>query len=113
ALAFEAVFEIMKDHLQPITKAVIEQAREILIKRCDTHLDSLIDKLREERVRPIMDAIINGDTDTVDFNNDSVQYVRDLGLIKQDRMEIANPIYQEIIPRELTALTSQGIAEKF
>lgn len=109
ALAHEAV----KDRTQPITKEVIEKAKNALIKRRDTHLDSLIDKLREERVYPIIDAIINGQVDTIDFNIDAVQYVRDLGLLKQNRMEIANPIYQEIIPRELTALVSEGLAERF
>jgi hypothetical protein len=76
-------------------------------------LDSLVDKLRESRVLPIIDAIINGDTDALDFEPDAVQYVRDLGLIKLDRMEIANPIYQEIIPRELTSLLSESLAERY
>lgn len=113
ALAYEACFSDVKDTSIPITKAVIDRAKNTLIKRRDTHLDSLIDKLRESRVRPIIDAIINSDTDTIDLDTDSVQYVRDLGLIKLHRMEIANPIYQEIIPRELTQLTSEGLAERF
>lgn len=113
ALAFEAAFVDVKDRQKPVTKEVIERAKNTLIKRRDTHLDSLIDKLRESRVRPIIDAIINGDTDTVSFDTDPVQYVRDLGLIKLDCMEIANPIYQEIIPRELTALAIEGFAERY
>lgn len=113
ALAFQAVYVDKQDPKEPITKTDIEHAKNILIKRRDTHLDSLIDKLQEERVRPIMDAIIEGNTDATNFNADSVQYLRDLGLIKQNRMEIANPIYQEIIPRELTVTTSEGLAEKF
>jgi hypothetical protein len=113
ALAFEAAFEDVKTRSVPITQAVIERAKETLIKRRDTHLDSLLDKLREERVRPIIDAIINGQVEATDFDSDSVQYVLDLGLIKSDRMEIANPMYREIIPRELIAITSRGLAEKF
>jgi hypothetical protein len=113
ALAFEATHVEVKDRTKPITKPVIERVKEILIKRRDTHLDSLIDKLREDRVRPIIDAIIEGKIDAVHFDSNSIQYVRDLGLIKQNRMEIANPIYQEIIPRELTAITSEGLSEKF
>lgn len=113
ALAFESAFVKVKDRTQIITKAVIEESKNELIKRRDTHLDSLIDKLREDRVRPVIDAIINGDSDTISLPSDSVQYVRDLGLIKFQRMEIANPIYQEIIPRELTAIPSEGLGEKF
>lgn len=113
ALAFEAAFVLTKDRSQPITKEVIEQAKESLIKRRDTHIDSLADKLRESRVLPIIDAIIEGQVEVANFDPDAVQYVRELGLIKQTRMEIANPIYQEIIPRELTTIVSQGLAEKF
>lgn len=113
ALAHEAVYVEVTDLSLPITKQAIECAKNTLIKRRDTHLDSLIHKLKEERVRPLIDAIIQGDTDILNLDVDGVQYVRDLGLIKQDRMEIANPIYQEIIPRELTALVSEGLGEKF
>lgn len=113
ALAYEAAFAGIPNHSHPITKEAIERAKNTLIKRRDTHLDSLIDKLREARVLPVIDAIINGDTEAVKLDPDSIQYVRDLGLIKQDCMEIANPIYQEIIPRELTAITSEGLSERF
>ena len=113
ALAYAACFEDVKDRLQAITVEVIEKAKNTLIKRRDTHLDSLIDKLREARVRPIIDAIINGETSIVDLDPDSVQYVRDLGLVKLDRMEIANPIYQQIIPRELSQLAADSIGERF
>lgn len=113
ALAHEAAYVEAVDRTLSITKEDIDRAKEALIKRRDTHLDSLIEKLREERVRPIIDAIINGQNDVVDFDFDSVQYVQDLGLIKPGRLEIANPIYQEIIPRELTAITSMGLAERF
>lgn len=113
ALAFESAFVKVKDCSKIITKAVIEDAKNTLIKRRDTHLDSLIDKLREDRVRPVIDAIINGDSDTMNLPSDSVQYVRDLGLIKLNCMEIANPIYQEIIPRELIAIPSEGLGERF
>jgi hypothetical protein len=44
---------------------------------------------------------------------DDVQYVRDLGLITTDgQLEIANPIYREVIPRELTYTTSLTITEQ-
>jgi hypothetical protein len=39
-----------------------------------------------------------------------VAYVTDLGLIKQERngaLRIANPIYQEVIPRDLTWSTAR------
>lgn len=116
ALAYEAAFTLVTDRTKAITKNDLMVAKETIIKRRDTHLDSLLDKLQEERVLPIIDAIINSQTDISEisyFQSDAVQYVRDLGLIKQDRMEIANPIYREIIPRVLSELTAQSIPENY
>jgi hypothetical protein len=46
ALGFEATMEELRDRSQPITKEVMECAREALILRHDTHLDVLIDRLK-------------------------------------------------------------------
>lgn len=111
ALAFQAAFVLVEDRSQPITKVTIEKAKETLIKRRDTHLDSLIDKLREPRVRPIIEAIITGETDPGNIQSDDLQYVRDLGLVKLERLDIANPIYREIIPRELNSVATELITQ--
>ena len=42
ALAQEACFALVLDRTRPITKEVIEQAKDILIARRDTHIDSLL-----------------------------------------------------------------------
>lgn len=102
ALAYQACFRDVTDRSQTITRAVLERAREILIKRQDTHLDVLIERLNEPRVYAIIDTIINGQSDKRFFPSDDVLYCSDLGLIKKDKYEIANPIYQDIFPRALT-----------
>ncbi len=112
ALAYQACFVDVKDQTQIITKEVIERAKETLIKRCDTHIDVLIDRLQEKRVYDIIDAIIGGQSDMKTYPTDDVQYVRDLGLIKLNSYEIANPIYQEVIPRALVQMTEERIQEK-
>jgi len=105
AMANEIVIEILQnDTTQQITKDIVIQAKEDLIKRRDTHLDSLIDKLKEERVRTIVMAIINGQELLHDTFNDELQYCIDLGIVKFDKKVgicFSNPIYQEIIPRVL------------
>lgn len=111
ALAYQVCYRDLKNSLEPISKEMIDRAKETLIKRRDTHLDSLIDKLREPRVRPIIEAIITGETDLGSIQPDDLQYVRDLGLIKQERLEIANPIYREIIPRELNSVAVEFITQ--
>jgi hypothetical protein len=50
AIAKEIVEYIAKDLSIPITAELVNQAKEILIKRQDTHLDSLAERLREDRV---------------------------------------------------------------
>ncbi|MCL5436983.1 MAG: AAA-like domain-containing protein [Candidatus Dependentiae bacterium] len=103
ALAQEVCFELQTNRAQPITRELIERAKEIIIQRRDTHLDVLIDRLQEPRIRNIVDAIITGNIKTAEeLKPDDIQYARDLGLIKLKGLEIANPIYQEVIPRELT-----------
>ncbi len=104
AIANQIVAEILhNDYSQPITLAHVTQAKEDLIERRDTHLDSLIDKLREDRVRPIIMAIMNGSTLESDRLNDDLAYIQDLGLIThQPPIRFANPIYAEIIPRVLS-----------
>ncbi len=103
ALARQIVEKVLKnDYSQPLTLAHVIQAKEELIQRRDTHLDSLIDKLREPQVKRVVIAILNGDAPTFDDLNDAISYTRDLGLIApKPPVRFANPIYQEIIPRVL------------
>jgi len=104
ALGYQACFRDVKDRSQPITKDVIERAKEELIRRQDTHLDVIINRLSEPRVRNVIDAIINGTVSMELADDDDLKYVEDLGLIKRNAQTtwIANPIYQEILPRVLS-----------
>ena len=43
-----------------------------------THLDQLADKLREDRVRRVVEPMLSG-ADEHAFSNRDVEYVRDLG----------------------------------
>lgn len=109
ALGDQVTTREVSDCVQPITKEAMERARDALILRRDTHLDVLIDRLKEERVAHIIDAIIAGKRRPVPFPSEDVKYATDLGLITEQNgvLQIANPIYQEVIPRELTS-TRQG-----
>jgi DNA polymerase III delta prime subunit len=101
ALARQIVFKILKyDFSQKITRELLAKAKQQLILRRDTHLDSLVDRLKEDRVKRIIQAIINGDNLYFDIMDDHIAYVRDLGIVSQSSpLEFANPIYAEIIPR--------------
>jgi hypothetical protein len=92
---------------------VAKIAREDLIQRRDTHLDQLTDKLREPRVHRVISALLSTGSTGKELPNDDVQYVADLGLITtHPALRIANPIYQEIIPRELVWGTQVTISNE-
>ena len=114
ALAYHACFIDVIDRSKPITKEVIVGAKEYLIAQRATHLDALLDKLNEERVRKIIDNIILGEAANLSYKDDDIQYVIDLGLISSqaEGLQIANPIYKEIIPATLAYKFQKNIAEK-
>jgi hypothetical protein len=113
ALANVTVGELVTDRTQPITIEHIEQAREILIQRRETHLGSLVERLHEDRVRNVIERLLTGDTNIEQIPTDDLEYVRDLGLVTRTRpVAIANPIYREVIPRELTWTTGEFLPQE-
>ncbi|WP_218026722.1 ATP-binding protein [Nocardia inohanensis] len=86
-----------------ITDTHVDEAKERLILTRATHLDSLVTKLSEPRVRQVIEPLIAGELPDTDFAfNEAVSYTADLGLIAPDNpVRIANPIYKEVILRIL------------
>jgi len=105
ALARQIVEIILQeDYSRKITLEIVSEAKKQLILRRDTHLDCLIDKLNEERVKKVVQSIINGDKVQFEKLDDTLSYVRDLGIVSQSSpLEFANPIYAEIIPRVMAS----------
>ena len=113
ALAKEIVEELVEDTTIAITPEHIEQAKEILIRRQDTHLDSLAERLREDRVKAILQPMLAGQ-ELGNVPNDDIQFVLDLGLCHMDPLggiAIANPIYREVLPRVLTVTPSASLPQ--
>ncbi len=111
ALAYETCFrgDLAKDRSRPVTEADVLDAREQLIQRRDTHLDQLTDKLREDRVWRVVEPLLAGASES-SYTARDVEYVRDLGLIARDPpIRMANPIYAEVVPRELTWLAQDDL----
>lgn len=113
ALAYTACFRMPegRDRTQPIGAAQIEAAKESLIVRRVTHLDQLADKLKEPRVRRVVEPILRGEELGEDATRDDITYVIDLGLVRRGDHgpQIANPIYREVIPRELTLIAQLNL----
>jgi hypothetical protein len=111
ALARQAVEVLVPDRSVPIDAAVIEAAKERLILRRDTHLDSLIERLQEPRLRRVVEPIVAGEPLPPDLLEDDLRFAIDLGLVAStpQGLTIANPIYREVIPRALTFLLEQTL----
>ncbi|MEW6750503.1 MAG: ATP-binding protein [Candidatus Latescibacterota bacterium] len=109
ALAYETCFEMKdnRDRTRPIAAETMLQAKEHLIERRETHLDQLADKLREARVRRVVQPMLAGETLDETALVEDLQYVLDLGLVRRgpEGPQMANGIYREVIPRELTYIT--------
>lgn len=106
-----------RDRSVTITPEMIDRAIENIIYRRDTHIDILIDKLSEPRVRRVIEPILanEDEVDESQIPTDDIQYVEDMGLIKRERgkpIRIANAIYREIIPRELTWSTQEMLVQQ-
>ena len=104
AVAREIIVEMLQsDYSQTITAEMAKIAIQTIIFRRDTHIDSLLERLKEERVRKVIEPMLIGN-EYYDRLSDDYQYVRDLGLIKEFETKIipSNPIYAEVILRTLT-----------
>ena len=116
ALCYDACFRHKpgRDRSRPITAGAILEAQERLILRRDTHIDDLAHKLREDRVRRVVEPILTG-ADTQAWSTEDVAYVCDLGLVAQDAAgtpRIANPIYAEVVPRHLNYAVQAGLPQQ-
>ena len=117
ALGYEVTMKMKenRDRSIRIIPEMIYRAQERIIYRRDTHIDILIDKLREERVRNVIAPILANEDGEIEqhLKEDDIQYVIDLGLIVRGKpLRIANAIYKEIIPRELTWARQQTLIQQ-
>ncbi|WP_344456949.1 AAA-like domain-containing protein [Actinocorallia aurantiaca] len=111
ALAREVVDKMRVPVSEPVTDGHMDEAVERLIVARATHLDSLVARLHEPRVKRIVEPMLAGtETTTGPTYDEDLSYVRDLGLIRQSHyIQIANPIYQEVIARVLTGHVESNI----
>ena len=88
-----------------ITAAHVDAAKELLIKSRATHIDSLGQRLREARVRRVVQPILTGASDPLMADDDAFLFCQDLGLVtigEDGSPCIANAIYREVLARELS-----------
>jgi hypothetical protein len=111
AIAREVIVEILQsDYTRPVTTALVNEAIQTIILTRPTHIDSLLERLKEKRVRHIIEPMILGN-DFVNRDSDDFLYTSDLGLIRMVNSLIgpANPIYAEVIIRKLSSETQEAL----
>ncbi len=116
ALCYDACFRHKpgRDRALAITADAVVAAQERLILRRDTHIDDLANKLREERVRRVIEPILAG-ADEIRCSEEDLAYARDLGLVARDAdgpPRIANPIYAEVVPRHLNYVVQETLPQR-
>jgi hypothetical protein len=104
AMADQVVNRDVEDRSVRVTAEHVEAAKETIIQQRRTHIDSLLARLRDDRVRRILEPMLAGSRVGHDVLNDDFAYVVALGLVtrRSGVWEVANPIYREVIVRELT-----------
>ncbi len=114
AIACEIVEQILGgDETAEILPKHVEQAVQTLIIRRDTHIDSLMERLKEARVQKIVEPVILGENKRYELLDDDYQYVLDLGLLREEGRQLlpSNPIYGEIIIRTLSFRSQQELED--
>ncbi len=96
---------------EPVTIEHIREAREQMIQARETHLDALAYRLENPQIRSVMESLITGEPDTRLAAGEPFRLCMDLGLvtIEKGNPAVANPIYREVIAREITFSTQMAI----
>ncbi len=93
-----------EDSTETVELKHIMEAREQMIMARETHLDALAYRLKEPGVRSVIEPILTGEPNPSLAEGEPFRLCLDLGLVAIERgtPTIANPIYREVIARQLT-----------
>jgi hypothetical protein len=113
AVANEVIVEILQsDYAKSVTAELVSEAIQNIILNRPTHIDSLLERLKEERVRRVIEPLILGEG-LINRDSDDFRYTTELGLIRvvNSVIEPANPIYAEVIIRKLSSNTQEELKD--
>jgi hypothetical protein len=92
---------------ETVTIELVREARQQMIDARETHLDALGERLRDPKIKHVIQTIMTGAVDPdMGRTNPNVESAMDLGLITwstETGFIIANPIYEEIMTRYLNS----------
>jgi hypothetical protein len=104
---------LQEDDYSTVTLAHIKEAREQMVLARETHLDSLAVRIHEPAVRKTMESLITGMPDLELTASEGFRICMDMGLVKKERGTpmVSNPIYKEVLARQLTYSAQDAIPE--
>jgi hypothetical protein len=102
-----------EDDYSTVTLAHIREAREQMILARETHLDALAYRMENPEIRKIMESLIVGKTDPLLSESEGFRLCLDLGLVIREKgtPSVANPIYREVLARQMTTGPQDAIPE--
>ncbi|MDR3341292.1 MAG: ATP-binding protein, partial [Treponema sp.] len=102
-----------EESTETVTVEHIREAREQMILARETHLDALAYRLEDPQIRSVIESLMTGEPDTRLAEGDAFRLCLDLGLVVLERgtPQVANPIYREVLARQMTYSTQLAIPE--
>jgi hypothetical protein len=100
-----------EESTETVTIAHIREAREQMIQARETHLDALAFRLENPQIHLVMESLVTGEPNPAMANSEEFRLCLDLGLVSIEGgvSQIANPIYREVIARQMTFGTQLAI----
>jgi hypothetical protein len=102
-----------EDSTETVTIEHIQEARKQMIEARETHLDALAYRLEDPKIRSVMETLITGEPDPLMAEGEAFRLCLDLGLVSAEKGSpaVANPIYREVIARQMSYGTQMAIPE--
>ena len=114
SLFMRATMRILEDtSVETVTLAHVEEAREQMVLARETHLDALAYRMENPKIRKVMESLIIGKMDPLLSESEGFRLCIDLGLVIREKgtPKVANPIYREVLARQLTTGPQDAIPE--
>jgi len=95
---------LQEEECGTVTLTHVREAREQMVLARETHLDALAYRLENPVIRKITESLIVGKADPLLAESEGFRLCLDLGLVTKEKgtPSIANPIYREVLARQLT-----------
>jgi hypothetical protein len=102
-----------EESAETVTVEHLQEAREQIILARETHLDALACRMEDPAIRSVMETLMTGEPDLRLPESEAFRLCLDLGLVALERGTpmVANPIYREVLARQMTYGAQLAIPE--